>query len=38
MQKRDTDTAPANPVSLPGVMKNRADNGGHVLRVNRPKA
>jgi hypothetical protein len=37
-RKRDTDVGPTNPVSLPGVFKNRGDVGGCALDVNRPKA
>jgi hypothetical protein len=37
-RKRDTDVGPANPVSLPGVFKNRGDVSGCALHVNRPKA
>jgi hypothetical protein len=37
MQKREADVGPY-PLSLPGVLKDRADAGGRFLRVNRPKA
>jgi hypothetical protein len=37
-RKHDTDVGPTNPVSLPGVFKNRGDVGGCALDVNRPKA
>jgi hypothetical protein len=37
-RKRDTDVGPTNPVSLPGVFKNRGDVGGCALDVNRSKA